>query len=643
MHIHLSPSGLLCTVIMAATAFSMQLKAQGNQYPVSAITDSLLTDANSVVRLYTTEIQVKDPQNATAHYHEVYTVLNKKADDNLIFTSYNSSFRSLTDAHIKVYNKEGVLIQHYDKKDLISTSFGAELVDDGSFTYFKVSAPSYPVTVEFDYKVKYKGILQYPVFDMQSEDQSVEKSSYQISIPTALGFRYKNINTKIKPSKTSAGALTTYHWEVRNLPAITLEHASGPACQYLPMVLMAADKFSMDDYAGKMDSWAHFGDWVVALNKKDATLKPDQIAFYQSLTAGSSSPEAKARIIYDYLQRNMRYVSIQLGIGSWKPLPAAFVSTKKYGDCKALSHFMQAALMAVGIESYPALINADRPDWPIEPDFPGNYFNHEVLCIPHLTGSSDTTWLECTSKLLDFGTLGYETAGNYALLLTPAGGKLIQAPPSTFKQNILNISDQIQLHSDGSAIQQTSFAGMGAYKDLFLYGFYQQPDRDKKDFISDYMGLKSTDSIQIKEQPKQLGPYCFDLLLKYDHYPDFTSGNKLFVSSRPFSRFIHTPDQDSTRAADYYFPFPYTMRDTTVYLLDQELHPESIPDPSKQSFDFGQYSSQYNYDAANRKLTIISQLVINQDIIKAKEYKDLVNFAGKVAEDIEEKIVFIKE
>jgi len=628
---------------MAAAALLQQTKAQTNHYPVSAIQDSLLTDANSVVRLYETQIQVKDPQNATAHYHEIYTVLNKKGDQNLTFTSYNSSYRNLTDAHIKVYNKEGIQIQQYDKKDMMSTSFGSELVDDGSLTYFKVSPPSYPVTVEFDYKVRYKGILEYPSFDIQSEDASVEKSSYQISIPTALGFRYKNIHTDIHPRVTASGANTTYYWEARNLPAITLEHASGPACQYLPMVLMAADKFSMDDYAGTMDSWAHFGDWVVALNKKDAALKPDQIAFYQSMTADAPSKEAKARIIYDYLQRNMRYVSIQLGIGSWKPLPAALVSSKKYGDCKALSHFMQAALNAVGIESYPALINMDRPEWPVEPDFPGNYFNHEVLCIPHLKGSNDTTWLECTSKLLDFGTIGYQTAGNYALLLTPAGGKLIRVPASTFKQNMLDISEQVHLYLDGSATQQTRFAGTGAYKDLFLYDFYQQPARDKKDFINDFLGLKSTDSIQITEQPNRPGPYIFDLLLKYDNYPDFTSGNKLFVSSRPFSKFIHTPDADTTRSADYYFPFAYTMRDTTVYLLDKGLHPESVPDASKQSFDFGQYSSNYNYDESSRKLTIISQLVINQDIIKAKQYGDLVDFAGKVAGDIEEKIVFIKE
>jgi len=614
-----------------------------HQFSVSSIADSLLDDANSIVRLSSTELTVKDPQNATGHFHEVYTVLNKKADRNLIFASYNSSFRQLTDVNIRVYDKQGLQIQKYNKKDMMSTSFGEELVDDGSLTYFRVSPPSYPVTVEFDYDIKYKGILVYPGFEMQSDAQSVEKSSYQITLPTALGFRYKSINTSIKPRKNTAGLLSTYQWEVANLPAVTLASHAGPDYQYLPMVLMAADQFSMDNYPGKMDSWAHFGDWVRLLNKKDAALKPEQIAFYQQLTAGAATQLQKARLIYDYMQRNMRYVSIQLGIGGYKPLPAAFVSTKKYGDCKALSHFMQAALSAIGIESYPALINADRPDLPVDQDFPNGYFDHEILCIPRLEGVKDTTWLECTSKLIDFGKLGYSTAGNYALLLTPDGGKLIKTPASTCQGNVLSISDLITLHADGSAIQQSRYAGQGAFKDLFLYGFYQHADRDKKDFITDYLGLKSTDSLRFNEQPKNAGPYTFDLDLKYDNFPDFSSGRKVFVRSRPFSRFIYTPDEDSSRKADYYFQFAQTIRDTTIYQLDGDMHPESVPENRQVSYDFGTYASQYHYDADSRKLSIINELVIKQDIVKAAKYNDLIDFTGKVAGDVEEKIVFIKD
>src|SRR5690606_28241300 len=129
-----------------------------------------------------------------------------------------------------------------------------------------------------------------------------------------------------------------------------------------------------------------------------------------------------------------------------------------------------------------------------------------------------------------------------------------------------------------------------------------------KDFLNQYLGLKETDSLTISEAPRSQGPYTIDLDLKYDQYPDFISGNKLFVSSRPFNQFINTPKQDSTRKADYYFAFPYQIEDTTVFFLEEGLSPESLPESKTETYDFGNYTSQYSYDAVARKLTIVSRL-----------------------------------
>lgn len=280
---------------------------------------------------------------------------------------------------------------------------------------------------------------------------------------------------------------------------------------------------------------------------------------------------------------------------------------------------------------------------PISEDFPINCFNHEILCIPQLTGEQDTTWLECTSTLMDFGTLSYSTAGNYGLLLTPAGGKLVQVPGTTDHKNTLNTTQLVHLHKDGSAVQHSRFAGTGAYKELFLYQLYQKQQREKKDFLDQYTGLKQTDSMSITEAAKTEGPYKFELDLKYDQYPDFSSGNKLFVSSRPFSRFIYTPEEDSTRKADYYFPFPYQIKDTTIFLLDEGLHPESVPEGKKEHYAFGSYTSQYSYDAGARQLTIVSRLDLTKQIIIAADFKELTDFTANVDSDVQEKIIFIKE
>ncbi|WP_315822799.1 hypothetical protein [Paraflavitalea speifideaquila] len=48
----------------------------------------------------------------------------------------------------------------------------------------------------------------------------------------------------------------------------------------------------------------------------------------KDLVKDAKDDREKARIIYDYLQKNFRYVSIQLGIGGWRSLSADFTDQK---------------------------------------------------------------------------------------------------------------------------------------------------------------------------------------------------------------------------------------------------------------------------------------------------------------------------
>src|SRR4030095_3800912 len=139
---------------------------------------------------------------------------------------------------------------------------------------------------------------------------------------------------------------------------------------------------------------------------------------FNNLVKDAPSESEKIKRIYEYMQNNFRYVSIQLGIGGYRPFSATFTDQKKYGDCKGLSNYMKAALKSVGIKSHIAIINAQYNAEPVDPDFPANNFNHAILCVP----GKDTIWLECTSSSAEFGKLGTFTENRNALLVTENGG-----------------------------------------------------------------------------------------------------------------------------------------------------------------------------------------------------------------------------
>jgi len=150
------------------------------------------------------------------------------------------------------------------------------------------------------------------------------------------------------------------------------------------------------------------------------------------LTDKLKDPKQKISVLYDYMQKNTHYISIQLGIGGWQPFDATYVATKRYGDCKALSNYMVALLKEAGIKGKTVDIRAGANAASINKDFPSFQFNHVIACVPL---DKDTVWLECTSETLPAGYLSSFTANRYAVLVDENGGKLIHTPKYNYHDN----------------------------------------------------------------------------------------------------------------------------------------------------------------------------------------------------------------
>src|SRR5690625_198168 len=99
------------------------------------------------------------------------------------------------------------------------------------------------------------------------------------------------------------------------------------------------------------------------------------------MVANEKTNEAKTRKIYQYIQDKVRNVSVQIGIGGWKPMPAMEVDKLSYGDCKALTNYTKVLLDALGIPSYYTVLYADSNTIDIHEDFVSFQGNHVILGI----------------------------------------------------------------------------------------------------------------------------------------------------------------------------------------------------------------------------------------------------------------------
>ncbi len=610
--------------------------AQLNIYSALTIPDSLRKDADILMREENIKLLIKDKNTARLDVHQVFTVLNEQAKKKLFFQQYSDKFQVLDEAEIKVYDLLGNKKNTYSKKEMTSGKYGNELVPDGKITYFDISTPSYPITVELNYSIKYKAIFSLPAYDMQSPWQSVQHSVFEVEVPTDLGVRYKLVNTNQQPQINHDGGKDVYTWEIKNAKAYKLEKHSGSAYGYEPTVLLGPTKFQLDDYDGDMTTWKNFGAWMDNLYAKTTALPEEKKTFYRDMVKNAATDRQKAEILYSYMQNNMRYVSIQLGIGGLRPFPASFVDDKKYGDCKALSNYLKSALDAVGVKSNLLIIQGSTTPREVYEDFSANYFNHVILCIPQ---QKDTIWLECTSTTLPFAQLGPFTENRKAMMVTENGGVLVNTPVSNYKTNTEAINTVIEVNEEGGAKVRTNYTLWGEGRDELLNRYHDLKEDEKRKYFITQNEWKQPDNLEISNSKDKAYPYLLSATMDYEKIYSFNAGSKFFFETRLYPIFDEEIPEYEKRKADYYFTYSYQVFDTTVYKFPAGYTLENLPKNKMFSFPFAAYSCTYTWDAASHTLSSYATLQIKDRVIKAADYAKLVNFKKQVMADVNEKIV----
>jgi len=508
-------------------------------------------------------------------------------------------------------------------------------VTDDRFLALKHDVASYPLTIEISYEESLSSFTDLGSWEIRpGQDISVQNAVCTVLVNPAVGFRYKALNTDIKPVKSLQDDMEVYNWQIANLKATKPEENILP-WQVRQRVLFACNKFEYYDMPGDFDSWQSFGKWINKLNAGGNILSPERAEEIRKMTDTIKSDKEKVKFLYQYMQQNMRYVSIQLGIGGLKPFPAAFVDQKKYGDCKALSNYMNALLNAVNIPSYYAIINAGINEPAADPAFPDNIFNHVILCVP-LKG--DTTWLECTSNKQPCGKLGAFTENRRALLITPDGGKLVNTPSSAIQENSFQGIAHISLFADGSAKAQLKLKSTGEYRSMYL-GMESTKLTDQKEFLIRYLNIKQPIAFNFKEGPDAKGIKEVNMDLEYDRYYDMSVSSKQFYKPSALDVWHFTLPEAKKRENDFYFDFPMQKSCVTTIDLPPGFEMESLPENVKLKFSYGDYEASYQYNKDKNQIISTTKFNLYKQVVPAAKYNELQQYMDDIMRAQSKKLV----
>jgi len=624
-------------VAFYGTSLAQDTKLSKDIYIAANIPDSLKENANSVVRYSSEELTIKGRGRITEKFHSIVTILNEKGDkDAQLVIPYDKKFSTISGIEMVVYNASGASIKKYRKSDMYdgSATDGFSIITDARYLAVEHTVSSYPVTVEVSYERATNSYLDLGDWRFQRPEKAVQYAEYKVAAAPEVGFRYKNKNTKIQPQKTTADGYDKYVWKVAGIKAFKPEE-EALEWQIFPKISFAANQFEFDGLPGDISSWRSYGQWIQKLNADVCTLDAKRAEEIKAMTAGLKTDKEKAKFLYEYLQKNMRYVSIQLGIGGLKPFPANFVDQKKYGDCKALVNYMYALLKSVNIPSHYALVRAGTNEEPADAAFPADPFNHIILCVPF---KGDTTWLECTSSTQPFGKLGTFTENRNALLISDDGGKLVNTPRSTGADNQFNSEVHLSLDAEGGAKAQVKILGSGAYRDDYISMATLKGD-DQKEFLIRSMNMKQPSLIEYNPLGDKDGIKEVAIALEYDKFADVAAGNKLFYRPRVFDLWRTTVPVLEKRNTDFYFEQPMQKTCTTYIDLPSGFEVETLPAPQSYKFSYGNYEVNYTYVADKNQVVSVAKFNLNTLMVPATRYKEMQEYMDNIAKAQNKKLV----
>lgn len=285
--------------------------------------------------------------------------------------------------------------------------------------------------------------------------------SSKLTLVLPAGWRASGItfnHAKIEP--TISG--NSYTWELRDIPPIAFEPASP---SMFSLVARLAVSYSPTEgirapESRAFESWTEISRWYTTLSDPQVTPNEQIVTKVKELTAGAKTELEKIRAIARFVQ-NIQYISIQIGVGRWRPHAAADVLAKAYGDCKDKANLMRSMLKVVGIEAFPVLIFSGDPNF-VEEVWPSpGQFNHCIVAIrlkEELTAGSILNHptlgrlliFDATDDSTQIGDLPDHEQGSLALIAAGDSGGLVRMPSTDPEANQMEREAEVQLSEDGS-------------------------------------------------------------------------------------------------------------------------------------------------------------------------------------------------
>ena len=561
-----------------------------------------------------------------------------------IFTDSDKSLSSFT---ATITGSTGKVIKKIKRQDLESMALAQGLADD-FFVYFYQPLAPFPFIVEYEYTLTYKrGVPAFPsYFPVTEEDVRLEKGEYSVVVPSGTKIQY---SSTVEPDIVKEDFNERYVWRFNDYSGFVEEDRMPSAREIVPHVYASPVNFMFSKVEGQQGSWKDLGLWLYDLQKDTWDLTDQDKAKVREMTSGCGNTFEKVKVLYDYLRNTTRYVSIQLGIGGYKPFSASTVSRTGFGDCKALSNYLKALLEVAGVESDYFIVNTNVSDLVKDYSSVGQ-MNHAMLAVPvndEGMMKGDTLWVECTNPKLPLGYRHDDIAGHQVVLIKENGGEMVRCGRYPDSLSRLENNVRVLVSSVGDAfvdVREKAFLDFTESR----VSFSSLDTKSQTDRMASKVAA-SSNNLKIKEIWNNFNDYPIfgrayvpqtriDYSFESRSFAE-TSGERMLIPVTPLRSGVGW--QRGERKNDIFLETGAVYLDSIEIVAPASYELESLPKAVNVECSWVSLSSGFKVDG--NKVTVVLKAVFKAGRYPKENYAEFRTAARKFNNLCTSKIVFKKK
>jgi len=605
-------------------------------------------DETDAVALYSeTQLTVQGPGKLKRLERRVYRILRAGGEGYGVVRvdfSPQSRVTSLQGWSIPAEGKDFEAKQ----RDIIETAFsnvdGGELVTDVRTKVMRIPAavPGSIVGYEFEQE-----LLPYEMTDEWGFQDvvPVREARFTVRMPPGWSHQVFWLNhAGVAPTEVAPGQ---WRWIVSDLEPVKLERQMPPWRGIAGRMVVSLQP--PGGAGGGFRTWQEVGSWYQGLVQGRRDASPQIREKARQLSAAAADPLAKMQALAAYVQKDIRYVAIELGVGGVQPHPASQVLTHGYGDCKDKVTLLSSMLNEIGVESYYVLINTERGS--VMADTPPNLgFNHAVIAIK-LPAGIDVSQLPATiahkslgallffdptHPLIPLGHLPGALQANYGMLVNGSGGELVPLPQTAVALNGVSRSAQMTLDENGTLqgdVRETWSGDAAARQRFALQTAQQDVDQIKpvEAMLTDSLSTFHIARASIGNLRTPERPLIWNYTLEIPRYPR-AAGDLLIIRPRVLGS-LSSSLLETKEARRHPIEFYAPTRNTDVFEITVPAGyvPDALPPEVKEDLGFVAYSSSTGF--SNNVLRYTRTLEIRELSVPAARADQLRKFFRVIESD----------